>query len=220
MPPLKLLESLPKRTALPSSMPRESHLWVPLGVCIVGQRIWVPPGSISRLKTKTIRCSTLTTAHFLPPTTPLARKRLTGVPWRTPLRALQPKLLTAKRLRLPRAGDTWPGRWLHLGLPPLFVFPAFLLLFALIALLFFVRFSPPCELFRGLGLAFGLSRLLCFYRGLAFPSGTCMLPFQLTSVRYSWSKAPDSISGLRKGAWVRTPLLTKFSLLNVFEVVN
>nr|PNR30523.1 hypothetical protein PHYPA_026839 [Physcomitrium patens]PNR30524.1 hypothetical protein PHYPA_026840 [Physcomitrium patens] len=24
-----------------------------------------------------------------------------------------------------------------------------------------------------------------------------------------WSKAPDSSSGLRKGAWVRTPLLTK-----------
>nr|PNR34051.1 hypothetical protein PHYPA_023867 [Physcomitrium patens] len=23
-----------------------------------------------------------------------------------------------------------------------------------------------------------------------------------------WSKAPDSSSGLRKGAWVRTPLLT------------
>ncbi len=24
-----------------------------------------------------------------------------------------------------------------------------------------------------------------------------------------WSKAPDSSSGLRKGAWVRTPLLTE-----------
>ncbi len=26
-----------------------------------------------------------------------------------------------------------------------------------------------------------------------------------------WSKAPDSSSGLRKGAWVRTPLLTNQS---------
>nr|PNR33852.1 hypothetical protein PHYPA_023668 [Physcomitrium patens]PNR33853.1 hypothetical protein PHYPA_023669 [Physcomitrium patens] len=27
-----------------------------------------------------------------------------------------------------------------------------------------------------------------------------------------WSKAPDSSSGLRKGAWVRTPLLTSFRI--------
>ncbi|CAN5954690.1 unnamed protein product [Sphagnum jensenii] len=28
-----------------------------------------------------------------------------------------------------------------------------------------------------------------------------------------WSKAPDSSSGLRKGAWVRTPLLTEVNML-------
>ena len=34
------------------------------------------------------------------------------------------------------------------------------------------------------------------------------VPDNLVSMA-EWSKAPDSSSGLRKGAWVRTPLLTR-----------
>jgi hypothetical protein len=34
-----------------------------------------------------------------------------------------------------------------------------------------------------------------------------------------WSKAPDSSSGLRKGAWVRTPLLTSALLSHLENIV-